>query len=94
MGRVVVVGAGVIGLSVAVRLAERGHRVDVLARDLPLETTSVVAAAMWYPYEARPQDRVNAWSATAYDVFADLADESDTGAPAARRHRGAGRADP
>ncbi len=79
MGRVVVVGAGVIGLSVAVRLAERGHRVDVLARDLPLETTSVVAAAMWYPYEARPQDRVNAWSAAAYDAFQDLADEPETG---------------
>lgn len=79
MGRVVVVGAGVIGLSVAVRLAERGHRVDVLARDLPLETTSVVAAAMWYPYEARPQDRVNAWSAAAYDVFADLSEDPETG---------------
>jgi D-amino-acid oxidase len=79
MGRVVVVGAGVIGLSVAVRLAERGHRVDVLARDLPLETTSVVAAAMWYPYEARPQDRVNAWSAEAYDVFTDLSADPDTG---------------
>lgn len=79
MGRVVVVGAGVIGLSVAVRLAERGHRVDVLARDLPLETTSVVAAAMWYPYEARPQDRVNAWAAVAYGEFADLAAEPDSG---------------
>ena len=78
-GVVVVVGAGVIGLSVAVRLAERGHRVDVLARDLPLETTSVVAAAMWYPYEARPQDRVNAWSAATYGVFADLAADPDSG---------------
>ena len=37
--RVVVVGAGVVGMTVAVRLAEAGHRVDVLARDLPLETT-------------------------------------------------------
>lgn len=78
MGRVVVVGAGVIGLSVAVRLAERGHRVDVLARDLPLETTSVVAAAMWYPYEAWPQERVNAWGAATYDVLVDLADQTGT----------------
>ena len=51
---VIVVGAGVIGLTCAVRLAEAGHRVDVLARDLPLETTSVVAAALWYPYLALP----------------------------------------
>ena len=76
--RVVVVGAGVTGLSCAVRLAEAGHRVDVLARDLPLETTSVVAAALWYPYKALPAERVAAWSATSYAAFAELAEE-DTG---------------
>ncbi|MEQ4521121.1 FAD-dependent oxidoreductase, partial [Nocardioides kribbensis] len=42
--RVVVVGAGVVGLTCALRLLQAGHRVDVVARDLPLETTSVVAA--------------------------------------------------
>lgn len=73
------VGAGVVGLTAAVRLAERGHRVDVLARDFPLETTSVIAAALWYPYEARPQQRVNGWAATSYGVFAGLAAEPDTG---------------
>ena len=55
MGRVIVVGAGVVGLSCAVRLLEAGHRVDVLARDLPRETTSAVAAAIWYPYRAWPR---------------------------------------
>ena len=35
MARVTVVGAGVVGLTCAVRLLEEGHRVDVLARDLP-----------------------------------------------------------
>jgi len=74
MGRVLVVGAGVVGLTCAVRLLEAGHRVDVLARDLPLETTSAVAAAFWYPYRALPQDRVTAWSATSYAVFDALAD--------------------
>lgn len=74
MGRVVVVGAGVVGLSCAVRLLEAGHRVDVVARDLPLETTSAVAAAIWYPYRALPQDRVTAWSATTYAVCDAIAD--------------------
>lgn len=69
----VVVGAGVVGLTCAVRLAEAGHRVDVLARDLPLETTSVVAAAVWGPYQALPPERVTAWSARSYEVFAGLA---------------------
>jgi D-amino-acid oxidase len=80
VGRVVVVGAGVVGLSCALRLLEAGHRVDVLARDLPRETTSAVAAAIWYPYLARPQDRVLAWSRTSYDEFARLAaDQPDSG---------------
>src|SRR4051812_28342278 len=74
MSRVMVVGAGVVGLSVAVRLLEVGHRVDVVARDLPRETTSAVAAAIWYPYRALPQDRVTAWSATTYAVLDALAD--------------------
>ncbi len=56
--RVIVVGAGVVGLTSAVRLLEAGHRVDVVARDLPLETTSAVAAAIWYPYRALPRDKV------------------------------------
>ena len=73
MSRVIVVGAGVIGLSCAVRLLEAGHRVDVVARDLPRETTSAVAAALWYPYRALPRDRVTAWAGTTYDVLAALA---------------------
>ncbi len=79
MARVTVVGAGVIGLTCAVRLLEEGHRVDVLARDLPLETTSAVAAAIWYPYRAFPPDRVLAWSARSYDVFVGLADVAGCG---------------
>jgi len=75
MGRVIVVGAGVIGLSCAVRLLDAGHRVDVLARELPRETTSATAAAIWYPYRASPPERVLAWSRTSYDVFAGLAAE-------------------
>jgi D-amino-acid oxidase len=51
----------------------------VLARDLPLETTSRVAAALWYPYRALPQDRVAAWAATTYGVLAGLVAEPDTG---------------
>src|SRR6478609_4374190 len=72
--RVIVVGAGVVGLTCAVRLLEAGRRVDVVARDLPRETTSAVAAAIWYPYRALPQDRVMAWARTSYAVFDALAD--------------------
>ncbi|MCY7373729.1 MAG: FAD-binding oxidoreductase [Spirochaetaceae bacterium] len=71
--RVIVVGAGVVGLTCAVRLAEAGHDTAVLARDLPPETTSAVAAALWYPYRAAPREAVTRWSRTAYDEFSRLA---------------------
>ena len=75
----IVVGAGVVGLSCAVRLLEVGHRVDVVARDLPLETTSAVAAAICYPYRAAPQDRVAAWTIRSYAAFEGLAASPDSG---------------
>ena len=73
------VGAGVIGLSSAVRLLEQGHRVDVLARDLPLETTSAVAAALWYPYRAYPFERVTAWSTATFTALERLSRDDTTG---------------
>jgi D-amino-acid oxidase len=79
MARVTVVGAGVVGLTCAVRLLEAGHRVDVLARDLPLETTSAVAAAVWYPFLAFPRERVLGWSAASYAAFAGLAEVDGAG---------------
>jgi len=77
--RVIVVGAGAIGLTSAVCLAERGVDVHVLARDLPLETTSAVAAAWWYPYRALPQDRVTGWAARSYEILAELATDPRSG---------------
>lgn len=71
--RVTVVGAGVVGLSCAVRLAEAGHRVDVLARELPLETTSVTAGGLWLPFLAQPVEAVARWSRRTLDAFLDLA---------------------
>lgn len=79
MARVMVVGAGVVGLTCALRFLREGHRVDVVARDLPLETGSAVAAAFWYPYLALPREKVVAWSAAGFAEFVGLAGERDTG---------------
>ena len=61
--RVVVVGAGVVGLTSALRLRRAGHDVTVWAAALTPHTTSAVAAALWYPYRA-PGTRT--WAAESY----------------------------
>src|SRR5215212_12058034 len=38
----------------------------------PSETTSTVAAALWYPYKSYPEDRVLPWGKRTYEVFAEL----------------------
>ena len=53
MERIAVVGSGVIGLSVACRLAEyqsRDLQVTIISGQSPGATTSAVAAAYWAPY--------------------------------------------
>jgi D-amino-acid oxidase len=70
---VTVVGAGVVGLTCALRLDEAGHGVQVVARDRGDATTSSVAAAVWYPYRALPYELVLGWAETSYQEFVDLA---------------------
>ena len=70
---IVVVGCGVAGLSCAVRLAEAGHAVEIWAASLPPRTTSNVAAAFWYPYQAQPRARVLGWARVSYQRFGPLA---------------------
>ncbi|HEY7619847.1 MAG TPA: FAD-dependent oxidoreductase [Solirubrobacteraceae bacterium] len=77
--RAIVVGAGVVGLTAAVCLREAGVQADVVAREAPEETTSAVAAALWYPYRALPVGRVTAWSAATYEHLAGLADVPGSG---------------
>lgn len=72
---IVIVGSGVSGLTCGIRLLEAGHSVEVWARELPPHTTSDVAAAVWYPYRAWPQERVNVWAKRTYAVLESLARE-------------------
>jgi D-amino-acid oxidase len=71
--RAIVVGAGVVGLTAAVCLREAGVAADVVTREAPQDTTSAVAAALWYPYRALPADRVTAWAAASYEALSALA---------------------
>lgn len=77
--RAIVVGCGVAGLSSAVRLIEAGWEVEIVARELPLRTTSSVAAAIWYPYKVGPVNRVGRWAVATFQAFRSLAQEEGTG---------------
>ncbi|HYO57635.1 FAD-dependent oxidoreductase [Archangium sp.] len=70
---VVVVGAGVIGLTCAVRLQEGGARVAVVTADEPAQTVSQVAAAVWYPTRTEGNPRVLDWARRTFDELADQA---------------------
>ncbi|MFI9168837.1 FAD-dependent oxidoreductase [Streptomyces lincolnensis] len=70
---IVVVGGGVVGLTTAVVLAERGRRVRVWSRDPVEGTTSAVAGALWWPYHIEPLTLARAWALRSLDVYEELA---------------------
>jgi D-amino-acid oxidase len=64
---VLVIGAGIIGLTTAIRAAEAGLGVLVRAAAPPRETTSVVAGAMVGPLLTPPGDRARRWGQATVD---------------------------
>jgi D-amino-acid oxidase len=75
----IVVGAGVSGLTSACRLQEEGFRVRIVARSLSPNTTSDVAAALWFPFRAFPAERVAAWALASLERFRALAADPASG---------------
>ena len=76
---VLVIGAGVIGLTTAVVLADRGHPTTIWTADPPDQTTSMAAGAIWGPYLVEPADNVERWSLHTLEVLKELAEVERTG---------------
>jgi len=57
-GGVVVIGAGVVGLTTARLVQEAGYAVTIYAKALPPETTSNIAGGQWYPSILYDPDRL------------------------------------
>jgi D-amino-acid oxidase len=74
-----VIGAGVNGLTTALALAEAGHAVRMRTAELPQETTSRAAGAMWGSTLAEPADKVEAWAAVSLAAFRELARDPGSG---------------
>lgn len=77
MSRVAVIGAGVSGLSSAVNLQKAGFDVTILTRELPLQTTSKAAGAVWYGNGMT--GKMREWAAVSLRHFLQLAHEPESG---------------
>lgn len=76
---VLVIGAGVCGLSTAIALLEAGLSVTVYAADPPHRTTSAAAGALWGPHLVGADDRIGAWAAETLRRFREFAADPAAG---------------
>jgi D-amino-acid oxidase len=85
--RVLVIGAGVSGLTCALSLARAGFEVEVVAEKFQSDLVSVVAGALWewppavcgYHRDQTSLARSKAWAMESYEIFSDLARDPATG---------------
>jgi len=76
---IVVIGAGVVGLTTAISLAEAGQSTRVVAAEPPSRATSVAAGAIWGPVRCGPDDRCRDWARTGLEVLSALAQDASAG---------------
>ena len=76
---VLVIGAGVSGLTTAICLAEAGLSVTIRTAALPGQTTSVAAGAVWGLTRVGPPDRIVEWGRAGLEALSKLAAEPGTG---------------
>lgn len=76
---VLVIGAGVSGLTTAICLAEAGLSVLIRAEHPPHRTTSVAAGALWSPHLVEASGRVAGWSRRTLDELTRLAGDAAAG---------------
>jgi D-amino-acid oxidase len=84
---VLIIGAGVTGLTSALVLGRQGYRVTVVADRFAPHVTSIVAGALWewppavcgYHHDQTSLTRSKKWCAISYDLFAGLSRNPNTG---------------
>ncbi len=77
--QVVVIGAGISGLTSALCLAEAGWPVRVWIDLLPRQTTSAAAGAVWRPRFVEPVVKARKWAEQSLHRFRELADDPTSG---------------
>ncbi|KAG2216028.1 hypothetical protein INT46_007088 [Mucor plumbeus] len=77
LGKVTVIGAGVVGLTTALLLQQRGYDVTIVADHFPgdksIEYTSPVAGARWKTLAPNSDLRLQRYDAVSFNIFWELA---------------------
>src|SRR5271170_2971314 len=78
---VLVLGAGVSGLTTALRLLQAGHKVTIWSKEQPgqFPSTSISAYAMWVPVKVDSDPRIERWTDESYAAFEQLSRDAATG---------------
>lgn len=86
--KILVIGAGVVGLTTALVARRRGYEVVIVADRFAPDITSAVAGALWewppavcgHHRDSSSLERSKGWAAASYRIFTELADDPGTGA--------------
>ena len=70
--KITIVGAGISGLATAYALGKQKHTIKIIAKDFTPNITSDRAAAFWFPYHIRNDERGIHWCKHSYEVYKKL----------------------
>ncbi|BBM82593.1 FAD-dependent oxidoreductase [Candidatus Uabimicrobium amorphum] len=74
--KIAIIGGGISGLSCAICLQQAGFSPTLYSDKWTPNTTSDVAAAVWYPFTVEPEEKVAVWGKKSYEIFFDIGEES------------------
>ncbi|MDQ6758163.1 MAG: FAD-binding oxidoreductase [Bacteroidota bacterium] len=77
--QITVVGAGISGLATAFVLRKAHHSIKIIAKDFSPNITSNRAAAFWFPYHIRNDERGIGWCKHSYEIYKNFAENNETG---------------
>lgn len=69
MRSVTVVGCGIVGLTTALALQEKGWKVTLVAKEKFYKTLSHKVGAIWFPFEVHPFKDATKWGSRAYKRY-------------------------
>lgn len=76
---IAIIGAGISGMSTAYLLKDEGYGITIYAKAFSPNITSNKAAAFWFPYHIRNDQRGVGWCNTSYEYYKSFATMPETG---------------